>query len=50
MISIELHGNHNDFIPFPDLTASHARSRRKIRENGFLDIYSDAINTVFIRN
>jgi FkbM family methyltransferase len=50
MIIVELVDNHPDFAPHSELQASSRRVRKHITKAGYAPIFSDNVNTVFLKN
>jgi FkbM family methyltransferase len=49
MIIVELVDNHPDFLPHTELQASAKRVRNHIAASGYKAIFSDTVNTIFIK-
>jgi hypothetical protein len=49
LIIVELVDNHPDFLPHTELQASAKRVRNHITASGYRPIFSDTVNTVFLK-
>ena len=49
MIIVELVDNHPDFLPYTELQASAKRVRNHIVASGYETIFSDTVNTIFLK-
>jgi FkbM family methyltransferase len=50
MMIVELNDYHSDFISTPDLQLSSKRIRERIIGSGYMQVYADAINTIFVHD
>lgn len=49
MMIVELEDEHNSFQKYQDHVAVHKSLRNKIHSHGYVEIYKDYINTIFVR-
>jgi len=50
MMIVELNDYHADFIPAPSLQSATKRVREKILGSRYMQVYADAINTIFVHD
>jgi len=48
MLIVKLEDNHVAFKPFQDLVAKIKTTRQHIIDSGYVELYSDTINTIFV--
>jgi hypothetical protein len=50
MLIVELEDEHESFQKYPELIVEIKELRNFIQKKGYVEIYKDHINTVFVKN